>query len=460
MSVLKNRQKKMLSTITSNPARIIVFSFALLIIIGAGLLMLPISSRSGQSLDLISALFTATSATCVTGLVVVDTYTHFSTFGQVVILILIQLGGLGLVAFATFFNLSIRKKVGFKALYLAKESTGGYSMYNAMYLVKLIFMLTFAIEMIGAILLMFVFVPELGTKGIFVSIFLSVSAYCNAGFDILGFKEEFGSLTHYYDNPYLLTVISLLVISGGLGFIVWQDILHYKENKKMMVHTKIVLIGSVFLLLVGAILVLIFEWNNPLTIGEMSLLDKVMNSFFQSVTCRTAGFNTIDNGAMLGLTKILTIVLMLIGAAPGGTGGGIKVTTVYVLFMTVICVMQGKEETIIDNKRVDKSVIYKALAVMTLATFVISLTTSIIFFTSHHDGVTFREIDALYESVSALGTAGLSIGVTGFANTASRITLMISMFIGRVGPASLALSLALRPQDKSTIFPEAKIMVG
>lgn len=454
------KQKNLLSKLTSNPTRIIVSSFALLIMLGAGILTLPIASRSGDGLDLLSALFTATSATCVTGLVVVDTYTHFSFFGQIVVLILIQLGGLGLVAFATFFNLSIRKKVGFKTLYLAQESTSGYSMYDTKYLIKLIFTVTFSIELIGAVILMTVFVPELGLQGVFVSIFLAVSAYCNAGFDILGFKEEFSSLTHYYNNPMVIITISLLVIAGGLGFIVWQDLLHAKQNKKLMLHTKIVLVGSVALLVLGTVLVLALEWDNPRTLGHMSVSEKVLNAFFQSVTCRTAGFNTIDNGSLFGLTKTVTIILMLIGAAPGGTGGGIKVTTVYVLLMTVVCVMQGKEETIIDNKKVDKSVIYKALAVIVIAIMVISTTTSIIYFTSHNDGITFREMDAVFEAVSAFGTAGLSNGVTAFANTQSRITLMITMFIGRVGPVSLALSLALRPQNKSTVFPEAKIMVG
>lgn len=456
----KNSSNKFLSEMSANPARIIVSSFALLIMIGAGILMLPISSKTGQGLDLLSALFTATSATCVTGLVVVDTYSHFSMFGQVVILILIQLGGLGLVTFATFFNLAIRKKVGFKTLHLAQESASGYSTYTTKHLVKLIFSVTFFIEFIGAIILMTVFVPEHGAYGAFISIFLAISAYCNAGFDVLGFNEEFSSLSYYYDNPLVIITISLLVISGGLGFIVWQDLFHAKKNKKLMLHTKIVLIGSLALLVIGTLLVLAFEWSNPHTIGDMSLGNKVLNSFFQSVTCRTAGFNTIDNGALLGITKILTIMLMLIGAAPGGTGGGIKVTTVYVLMMTVVCVMQGKDETIIDNKKVDKSVIYKALAVITIALMVVSVTTSIIFFTSHKEGVTFREMDAVFEAVSAFGTAGLSNGVTAFANVPSRITLMITMFIGRVGPVSLALSLALKPKNKSTVFPEAKIMVG
>lgn len=502
----KKKKVKLLDSISSNPARIIVSSFAFLILIGAGILMLPISSRTGEGLDLVSALFTATSATCVTGLVVVDTYSHFSFFGQVVVLILIQLGGLGLVAFATFFNMAIRKKVGFKTLFLAQESTGGYNMYNTKYLIKLIFAVTFGIEILGALLLMIVFVPAYGEQGIFISIFLAVSAYCNAGFDILGFREEFSSLTYYYDNPMVILTISFLVISGGIGFIVWQDLIGFGDRKKKVVaktddsnkketidfevlskkerrklkralkleakkknkkikrklnlHTKIVLISSIALLIIGTLLVLAFEWDNPRTLGNMTLGNKILNAFFQSVTCRTAGFNTIDNGSLFGITKIVTIILMLIGAAPGGTGGGIKVTTVYVLFMTAICVMQGKDDTIIDNRRVDKSVVYKAMAVIAIALMVISTTTSIIFFTSHSDGITFREMDAIFEAVSAFGTAGLSNGVTAYANTTSRITLMITMFIGRVGPVSLALSLALQPQNKSTIFPDAKIMVG
>lgn len=452
---MRNRLKRF----TGNPARIIVLSFALLVLLGTFMLMLPTSSRSGQPTGFMDALFTATSATCVTGLVVVDTAAHFSLAGQIVILLLIQLGGLGLVTFATFFNIAIRKRVGLKSLYVAQESVNSDSMSDIGHLLKMIFVLTLCIEAVGALLLMIVFVPEFGGMGIFISIFLAVSSYCNAGFDLLGAEQPYASLTNYADNPLVLITVMLLIICGGLGFIVWQDIYHFHKRRRLTLHTKIVLISTGVLLVLGALILGLCEWNNPATLRDMGAGEKVMNSMFMSVSARTAGFNTVPIGQMQGISKLFTVILMFIGAAPGSTGGGIKVTTTYVLLMTIVCVMRGKDDTIIGSRRVDKSVVYKALAVVSIAALAVFASMATIFFTSH-DGRFFSEIDALFESVSAFGTVGLSCGVTSHANTASRLVLILTMFIGRVGPVSLALSLAMRPQSKSTVMPEAKIMVG
>lgn len=460
MSPNVKSRSKFWSNFFSNPARVIVVSFALLILLGTLLLMLPIATRSGRSMPFLESLFTATSATCVTGLIVQDTFLYFSLFGQVIILFLIQLGGLGLVTFATFFNIAIRKRIGLKSLYLAQESVSSDSMSDIGYLLKMIFTITFVFELIGALILMTVFIPQLGGAGAFTSIFLAVSAYCNAGFDILGFGGQYSSLMNYTDNPIVLITIMGLIICGGLGFIVWQDIYHFRRRRHLTLHTKIVLISTAFLVVIGAVLLGACEWNNNLTLGQMGTGEKILNSFFMSVTSRTAGFNSVPMEHTFGITKLLTVILMFIGAAPGSTGGGIKVTTTFVLLMTVVCVMRGKDETIIGKKKVDKSVIYKSLAVFSIAALVVIASTATIFFTSHAGGLTFSEIDALFESVSAFGTVGLTTGVTQFANTASRIILILTMFIGRVGPVSLALSLALRPINKSTIMPEAKIMVG
>lgn len=460
MLSLTKSKRKFAANFMSNPARVIVTSFAVLILVGALMLTLPFTSKSGEGLDFLSALFTATSATCVTGLIVVDTFTHFSPLGQGIILMLIQMGGLGLVAFATFFNIAIRKRIGLKSLYLAQESASADNTYNMSYLIKLIFIVTFVIEALGACVLATVFVPQFGIQGIFISIFLGVSAYCNAGFDILGFQGEFSSLIHYQSNPVVLITIMLLIICGGLGFIVWQDIAHFHTRKRLTLHTKIVLIGTAFLIVSGAVLVFFLERNNMKTLGGMDLGDKILNSIFQSVTSRTAGFNSFENGDMFGATKLVTVVLMFIGAAPGGTGGGIKVTTFYVLIMTVICVMRGKSETTIDKRKVSSTVVYKAMAVTAIAFMVVVISTATIFFTSHRGGINFSEIDALFESVSAFATVGLTNGVTALSNNASRFILILTMFVGRVGPVSLALSLALRPDDKATVMPEAKIMVG
>lgn len=422
--------------------------------------MLPICAKSGLPTDFITALFTATSATCVTGLVVVDTFTYFSIFGQVVMLILIQLGGLGLVTFATFFAITIRKKIGLKSLYVAQESLSSDNMSDMGHLMKLIFIVTISFEFIGALILSTVFIPQYGAAGIFISIFTAISAYCNAGFDIMGFQGQYSSLTNYYDNPVVLITIIALIVCGGLGFIVWQEIFHIRKRRKLSVHSRIVLISTAILIILGAVLFSLSEWNNTKTIGDMPVYQKIMNSIFQSITTRTAGFNTVPIENMFGVTKLIMVMLMFIGAAPGGTGGGIKITTFYVLFMTVVCVIKGKDETVIGKHKVDKSVIYKAMAVCSIGLLVICISASTIFFTSHSGGVSFSEIDALFESVSAFGTVGLSSGVTGLANGASRIILILTMFIGRVGPVSLALSLAARVQNKNTVLPEAKIMVG
>lgn len=455
-----NGKSKFFSKFFSNPARVIVLSFALMILAGTLLLMLPISAKSGQATSFLEALFTSTSATCVTGLIVRDTFTYFSIFGQVIILALIQLGGLGLVTFATFFNLAIRKRVGLKSLYVAQESVSSGSMDDVGHLIKMIFTITFSIEFAGALVLMSVFVPRYGAGGIFVAIFLAISAYCNAGFDILGMEGQYSSLTHFFNDPLVLCTIAALIICGGLGFIVWQDLYHFRQRRRLALHTKIVLISTGVLIVGGMILFAALEWNNVHTLGPMTPFQKILNSFFASVTCRTAGFNSIATEHIFGITKLLMVLLMFIGAAPGGTGGGIKVTTAYVLLMTVVCVMSGKEDTIVDKRKVDKSIVYKALAVMSIAILAVVISTATIFFTSHRGGVTFSEIDALFESVSAFGTVGLTAGITMVANTASRIVLILTMFIGRVGPVSLALSLAMRPQKKNTIMPEAKIMVG
>lgn len=448
-----------LQKILSNPARVIVVSFALLIAGGTLLLMLPICAKSGMSTDLLTALFTATSATCVTGLIVVDTYTHFTVIGQIVILSLIQLGGLGLVTFATFFNMAIRRKIGLKTLQVAKESVSSGSLSDIGYLLRVVFIVTIVFEFVGALILSTIMIPKFGASGIFISIFLAISSYCNAGFDILGFLGQYTSLTEFSSNPVVLITIMALIICGGLGFIVWQDIYAWRKTKKVHLHTKLVLASTAVLIVLGTVLFAIFEWKNSKTIGQMSTPDKVLNSLFLSVTSRTAGYNTVPIESLLGVSKLWCVVLMFIGAAPGSTGGGIKVTTFLVLVMTVVSVIRGKSDTTIANRKVDKAVVYKALAVVSTALVALAISTATIYFTSH-SGVSFTEIDSLFEAVSAFGTVGLSSGVTGIANDGSRIILILTMFIGRVGPVSLALSLAMVNNNNSAVIPEAKIMVG
>lgn len=448
-----------LARFSENPARVIVGSFALLIIIGTLLLSLPIATKPGRTTTFLDALFTATSSACVTGLVVKDTFCQFTRFGQTVILILIQCGGLGLVTFATFFNMAIRKKVGLKNLHLASESMNTDDSGDTRGLIRMILVMTLSIEFVGAVILGTVFIPKYRWEGVFKSVFLSISMFCNAGFDVLGNEGEFSSFVNYYDNPIVLFTVMALVICGGLGFIVWEDIYHYKKKKKLTVHSKIVLSVSLILIVAGAVAFGAFEWDNALTLGKMSVPQKLMNSLFHSVSARTAGVNTVPMEALNGITKLFVCVLMFIGAAPGSTGGGVKITTAYVLIMTVVSTLRGKSETIIGRHKVGRSVVYKALAVTMVAFAAVIVTTGTIYFTSH-SGVSIEGINALFESVSAFGTVGLSSGVTALSNVGSRIVLILTMFLGRVYPVSLALSLAMKAPDNTTVIPEAKIMVG
>ena len=452
--------EKKKKSIWDNPTRLIVVSFALLILAGTVLLILPISSKSGEFTGPIEALFTATSASCVTGLIVYDTYQYWSRFGQVVILLLIQLGGLGLVTLTTFFNIAIGKKLSFKRLQLAQESVSSPDTVDANHLVKMIMMLTFSFELAGALILCITYVPLFGGEGVFISLFLAISAYCNAGFDVLGHTTAFASLTEYNSNPMVILPIAFLIICGGLGFLVWQNLFTYRKTRRLLLHTKIVLIMTAVLVVFGTVAFLLFEWDNAKTIGEMGFGDKVLNSFFQSVTTRTAGYNSVDIEGTRGISKLLMIVLMFIGAAPGSTGGGIKVTTFMVLLMTIFCVTRGDEETTLRGRRISKAVVYKALAVTGIAGAAVVIASGIIFFFGADSGH-ISGINALFESVSAFGTVGLTAGVTGVSNNLARVVLILTMFIGRVGPVSLALSLAMRTvKNKHQVMPEGKILVG
>lgn len=443
-----------------HPMATISISFLVAIVVGTILLMLPVSNKSGAFAGLLDCFFTATSAVCVTGLVVVDTYQNWSVFGQVVILLLIQIGGLGLVTITTFFNILMRRKLGFKMAYLASQSVNLDEFSNIKRVLKTVVFSSLFFEIIGMLILSTQFVPKYGKEGLFISLFLSVSAFCNAGFDILGREGAYASLTGYAVNPVVLFTIMGLIIIGGIGFIVIGDLLTYRKMKKLMLHSRIVLITTAALILSGFIVLLLFEWNNPHTLGGLPVADRFSNALFQSVTTRTAGFNTIDNAAMGDFTKLFCSVLMLIGAAPGGTGGGIKVTTFVVIMMTILCVLKEREDTVILKRSIHKNIVYKALSIFVLSLILVCSCTGILMFSNPKlAGIT--GIDALFESVSAFATVGLSTGVTLSSNALSRIVLIFCMFIGRIGPVSLAVSLALKsPKNKNTVVPEGKILVG
>ncbi len=454
------KKQTLLSRVFGSSTRVISVSFAMVILAGTLLLMMPFSARDGHFTNPLDALFTATSATCVTGLIVFDTFTKWTTFGQIVILALIQIGGLGLVTFTTFFNVLIGRKLGLRSMQLAQESINSSSMVGITKLVKMVVLVSFLIEMIGMLSLCLTFVPKYGAQGVFISFFLAISAFCNAGFDILGREGEYSSLIHYNGNFNVILTIALLIIIGGLGFAVWNDLINYRKTKKLLLHTKIVLLCTGALIVVGTLAFLIIEWSNPATIGEMPFYKKVLNSFFQSVTLRTAGFNSIPLEPLNGLTKMVSIVLMFIGAAPGSTGGGIKVTTFMVIVMTVVSVVKGRDDTVILKRKVNKQVVYKSLSVMMIGVLAVATCSIIIFFTTSESHMV-SGLDACFESVSAFATVGVSTGVTSIANVPSKIVLILSMFLGRVGPVSLALSLAMRGSgNKKEVIPEGKIIVG
>lgn len=452
------KSQRRINLIKASPLRIICLSFVAVILIGTAILMLPISTRAGIITPFSDALFTATSATCVTGLVLYDTYLHWSFFGQLTILTLIQIGGLGLVTLTSFFSVIVGKRLGFRGMELAKESVNTESFADVKKMLSTVLLVTFVVEFVGAIILGITFIPKYGfIEGGWLSLFLSVSAFCNAGFDLLGREGEFVSLTNYTDAPLVYMTISLLVILGGLGFIVWRELFFYPKTKTISLHSRVVIIMTISLILVGFVSFTCFEWTNPDTMGDFGVFEKVGAGFFQSITTRTAGFNSIDQALMSDQSKILSIALMFVGASPASTGGGMKVTTVAVIFMTIISVFRGQEDTIINNRIVDKKAVYKAMALFFSGITVVIVTVLVLQFTLETD---VNTIDIVYETVSAFGTAGLSTGITAQLSTITRYLLVICMYAGRVGPIGLIVSVTLHSRKNKEVLPHGKILIG
>lgn len=454
-----NFRSKHNNMLTLAPTKIIVLSFAILILTGTLLLTLPAASRDGKSIGLLNALFTATSASCVTGLVVVDTYTHWTPFGQVVIMLLIQSGGLGIVTLASFFSVLLGRKVGIKGMLLAQESINHFSYEGILKLIRKVVLITFGIELLGTLLLSTRFVPMFGLKGFYLGLFHAVSAFSNAGFDLMGALGlgEYMSLVTFNNDPVVLYTIAVLIVIGGLGFLVWKDLYEFRHNKSLLLHTKVVLVATAFLILFGAVFFFAFESNNPDTMGKLNLFGKISSAFFQSITPRTAGFNSLPLNEMKDISKVATILLMFIGASPGSTGGGIKVTTFSVMLMAILSQIRGSEDTVIFKRRVPHYIVTKALAIAGLAAmWVITVTTIILAF----EDIPF--INVLYEVTSAFGTVGLSTGITPYLGDISKVLLIITMFLGRVGPLSFGIALTLRANraKPDVVYPEGKIVVG
>lgn len=443
------------------PGQILALGFFSLILIGGLILSLPISSNSGKSTDLVDSLFTATSAVCVTGLITVDTATHWNYFGRTVIIILIQIGGLGFMSFTTLFAILLGKKITLKERLLLQEALNTFDIQGLIKLLRYILVFTFSVEGLGALLLSTQFIPQLGLgEGIYYSIWTSISAFCNAGFDLMGtISGKFSSLVSYQDNPVIIYTISGLIIIGGLGFMIWSEFYNYKERKKLSLHTKVVLVVTAVLIFGGTILMFLFEYNNPATLGPMSLGEKINNAFFAAVTPRTAGMNTISTDGMTVAGKFLTILLMFVGGSPGSTAGGLKTATLGILVVTLISIIKGREDVEIFKKRISKETVYKAFAIFFLSLILVITVTMLLAITQ--PGESFMWM--LYEATSAYGTVGLTLGLTQHLNTIGKIIIMITMYLGRVGPMTVLLALTSRAQKnkKSGIkYPEDKILIG
>ena len=438
-----------------------VLGFAFIILVGAFLLNLPIASKNGESVGVINALFTATSAVCVTGLIAVDTATHWTTFGHIVIITLIQIGGLGFMTIATLFALIAKKKINLKERLLIQESLNQFDLSGLVKLTRHVLMMTFIIEGIGALMLATQFVPELGFgKGVWYGIFHSISAFCNAGFDLMGsVSGPYTSLTSYVNNFTVSATVCSLILLGGLGFPVILDIIKVQKFKKLAIHSKVVLVTTAIVTALSVIIIFIVEFNNPDTMGNFSFGNKILASIFQSITARTAGFNTIDLALMHQGGIFVIIMLMFIGASPASTGGGIKTTTIATVALYVKSSILGKEDVEVYGRRLDMSIIKKSMGIFFIAISMISLGALLISITEPQ----FSLVDAWFEVMSALTTAGLSIGGSPSLSIVGKILIMCYMFIGRVGSLTIFVALTAKTaKAKNTHirYPEGKILVG
>ncbi len=435
------------------PIQILPIGFFVVIVIGTLLLKLPMSTRGG-SIGWFDAVFTATSASCVTGLTVVDTFGYFSNVGHAILLLLIQVGGLGFMTMTTFLFLVAGRQISLRGRVILKEAMGEDNMVSAQQMMRAAVTYTFAIEGLGAALLAIRFVPRFGWgKGLWYSVFHSISAFCNAGFDLLGAE---GSLQAYVGDPLVNTTVMLLIICGGLGFVVIHNLVNYKKQHRLMMQTKIVLLAYAFLIVAGAVLFFIFEFDNAATMGGLTLGEKIWASLFQSVTCRTAGFFSVDQAGLTDASKLVSCIWMLIGAAPGGAAGGLKVTTIMVILLTIRAFIQGKEDVEVFGRRIELSTVRRALC---LFVFALCILLAAMLAISVADPQ-FSMLDIAYELCSALATVGLTDGITAAGGMFTKSVLCIFMYFGRVGLLTLVASLG-REESRSVIkYPSGNIMIG
>ena len=438
--------------------RVLTLFFLGIILLGTILLVLPVASRSGVSCGPMTALFTATSATCVTGLSLVDTYSQWSIFGQVVLLALIQIGGLGYMTFVSLFYFLLHRRIGLRERLVLQQAMALNELDGVIRLLKLVLLGTGIIEGAGAVILTLRFsrLVPLG-RALWLGIFHAISAYCNAGFDLMGLWAPGSSLSLFVTDPVVnLTVIGLVVL-GGLGFFVWNDLLiHRFRFRRLSVHTRLVLVITGVLLFGGAALILAVEWNNPGTLGSLDPGEKVLAALFQSMTTRTAGFLTVDQGALTGSGKLISILLMFVGGSSGSTAGGIKTVTVGVLVLTAIRALRGRSQVVAFGRTIAQDQINAAVSIFLL---VVSLSLGGGVILSATNGLPLG--DALYETVSAICTVGLSTGITAGLNLGSQLLLILFMFFGRVGILTISFAfLAKTPPANVIRRPETRVLIG
>ncbi|MBQ2943399.1 MAG: potassium transporter KtrB [Ruminococcus sp.] len=451
-------KKRFFSLSTS---QIIMLSFLLTILVGSILLALPVSSATNEAVPYIDALFTATTSTCVTGLVTLTTASSWSTFGHIVILCLIQAGGLGIITILSGIMIILQKRMGLADRILLQDAFNLNSLSGLVKFVKRVFIGTFIVEITGALLYMIVFVPEFGAKGIWISLFTSVSAFCNAGIDIIGSN----SLCNYATHPLINTVTALLIILGGLGYVVWWDLLRVTKNFKkqklrcfqsLTLHSKLVLTATAVLILAGALFIFVFEFGNPLTIGNMSLFDKIQVSLFQSITTRTAGFASVPQENLSNGSAMVSLFLMFIGGSPVGTAGGVKTVTIVVLLASALATVRNRNEVTLFNRNLRKEAVSKAIAVTATSFATLFISTLLLCASTNANA-----LNILFETVSATATVGLSRNLTPYLDTFGKLVITATMYLGRIGPISLAVAFTLRKENKNIISnPTEKISVG
>lgn len=436
--------------------KMVAIGYLVIILLGTFLLTLPIASRDGQQVTFLGALYTATSATCVTGLIHMDTYVSWSLFGQLVVLGLIQIGGLGFMTILTMFSFVLRKKIGLKARGLLRDSVNTLYIGGVVRLFRKILLGTLLFEALGALILAFRFVPAFGlSRGIYYSIFHSVSAFCNAGFDLMGIFEPYSSLTHFANDPAVCLTVSALIVIGGIGFFVWDDISTHKHHlRSYQLHTKIVLAVTILLIVLGTAAFYLFENGN--TLAGMSLGQKLWVSLFSAISPRTAGFNVVDMAKLTPASKLLTMILMFIGGSPGSTAGGIKTTTFAVLLITFWSSVRNTKGDNVFGRRLEETALRKASAVVVTNTFLALGAAMLICFTNQMIPME----DILFEAISAIGTVGLTTGITGSLNTFAKVLVILLMYSGRVGSLTFTLLFTEQKTPDPLQRPTEKISIG